>query len=550
MPTGTPTKMKQCSICRKLFLPKTPSSKICDDQHHTNCPICGKQMIWNTTRKVEPCSKACRKERTRRMYNVKYGCDHPMKNKEVQAHHKKAMLDKYGVDSPLKSDVIRAKIIETNRDKFGSEWALGCQKVRDKSQKTMIDKYGAPYSMQSSVLKDKIQQTMAQRYGQANPMKIEKFKQLASNTCFSKYGYSNVMQNMDICMSAIKTRIENYGEFWPKEIDDKAKTTFLKRYGVDNPAHSAELMDKAKRTCEQNHGVPYGCLVPAAQAHVNRISKINIDFHDRLQSKEVESEFEFYLDGKFYDLYVPSSKTLIEINPTCTHNVIKNPWYDKGVKKDYHLYKSITARENGYNCIHIFDWDDWNKVIDLIVPKTTIYARNCRILKLSQGATDEFLRKYHLQGTCRGQTLSLGLICNNELVEVITFGLPRYNKNYSLELLRLCSKSDVTVIGGASKLFTYAINTYELSNVVSYCDMSKFSGAVYEQIGFEKVKVAPPQEIWSKDSKKITANLLRQRGYDQLFHTNYGKGASNEQLMLDNGWLPVYDCGQYVFEYR
>ena len=34
------------------------------------------------------------------------------------------------------------------------------------------------------------------------------------------------------------------------------------------------------------------------------------------------------------------------------------------------------------------------------------------------------------------------------------------------------------------------------------------------------------------------------------FGTNYGKGTSNEQLMLDNGWLPVYDCGQAVYEFR
>jgi hypothetical protein len=62
--------------------------------------------------------------------------------------------------------------------------------------------------------------------------------------------------------------------------------------------------------------------------------------------------------------------------------------------------------------------------------------------------------------------------------------------------------------------------------------------------------MTPPQEIWSKGSQKITANLLRAHGYDQLFGTNYGKGTSNEELMLQNGWLPVYDCGQrvYVFE--
>ena len=53
-----------------------------------------------------------------------------------------------------------------------------------------------------------------------------------------------------------------------------------------------------------------------------------------------------------------------------------------------------------------------------------------------------------------------------------------------------------------------------------------------------------PNKIWSKENKKITNNLLLSRGYDQLFNANYGKGTSNEELMLKDGWLPVYDCGQ------
>nr|DAX73793.1 MAG TPA: Protein of unknown function (DUF2812) [Caudoviricetes sp.] len=40
------------------------------------------------------------------------------------------------------------------------------------------------------------------------------------------------------------------------------------------------------------------------------------------------------------------------------------------------------------------------------------------------------------------------------------------------------------------------------------------------------------------------------RGFDQLFGTMYGKGTSNEELMLEYGWKPIYDCGQLVFFYK
>ena len=64
------------------------------------------------------------------------------------------------------------------------------------------------------------------------------------------------------------------------------------------------------------------------------------------------------------------------------------------------------------------------------------------------------------------------------------------------------------------------------------------------------VRTTPPLEVWSKRKNKITANLLRQRGYDQLFGTNFGKGVSNDELMIEYGWLPVYDCGQRVYEFK
>ena len=44
--------------------------------------------------------------------------------------------------------------------------------------------------------------------------------------------------------------------------------------------------------------------------------------------------------------------------------------------------------------------------------------------------------------------------------------------------------------------------------------------------------ITPSKHWYHLNSKRhITDNLLRQRGYDQLFNTNYGKGTNNEELM-------------------
>ena len=469
-------KEKPCKICGKMFVPDCPSNKICKDVHYAKCPICNKDIIWNSTRVVEPCSKECRKELTKRKNIAKYGVEHPMQSKEVQANHKQAMLEKYGVESPLQSKEIKQRAIESNRKKFGVDWALSSKTVKEKARITMIERYGAPTTLESTLLREKVEQT-----------------------CLEKYGVSNIAQYKD---SSTKLTNANF------------------------------LSYAAKHT----KVFPY-------------LSIMDI-FMSKLDERGIDSTCCFRLGDMNYDIKLIDNPVLIEIDNTLIHNsIIKDRRLEKGVSNYWHKLKTQVANDNGYRCIHVFDWDDWDSIINLIAPKKPIYARNCTIYKLQSKVADEFLNKYHLQGTVKGQTLCLGLVHEGELLQVMTFGKPRYNQNYYCELLRLCTKPGIALVGGANKLFKYATKTMGLEEIISYCDLSKFNGDVYERIGMKLKTITEPQEIWSKDDKKITANLLRQRGYDQLFNANYGKGTSNEQLMLEHGWLPVYDCGQAVYIY-
>lgn len=376
----------------------------------------------------------------------------------------------------------------------------------------------------------KTRKTSLQKYGCVAPGNNEQAREKSKSTMIDKYGKPYAME--------------------VKQIRDKARSTLLERYGVDNISKYKDIIDKRKQTCINRYGVEAASLLPEYRGipH-NRISKINKKFASKLEELNIKYEFEFNIDKKSYDIKLCDSNILIEINPTYTHNYIVNQSNSERLDKYYHRDKSKVAEAKGYRCIHIWDWDDWDKVIELIKPKTAIYARNCEIYKLNKDITDEFLNRNHLQGTCRGQSLLLGLVYDDELYHVMTFGKPRYNKNYDVELLRLCTKSGYTVIGGANKLFKFATEYMCIDNIISYCDRSKFNGDIYERLGMKLVKTTPPQEVWSKENKKVTSNLLRVRGYDQLFGTNYGKYANNEYLMLLDGWLPIYDCGQKVFEY-
>ena len=87
------------------------------------------------------------------------------------------------------------------------------------------------------------------------------------------------------------------------------------------------------------------------------------------------------------------------------------------------------------------------------------------------------------------------------------------------------------------------------TSIISYCDEAKFNGNTYTKLGFKCIRAGRPSKHWyhPKTKQHITDNLLRQRGFDQLFKTDFGKGTSNEILMLDAGFVEVYDCGQATY---
>ena len=117
-------------------------------------------------------------------------------------------------------------------------------------------------------------------------------------------------------------------------------------------------------------------------------------------------------------------------------------------------------------------------------------------------------------------------------------------------MLRLCTESSYQVVGGSKKIWSNFLRLYNPQSVVSYCDRSKFSGEVYEHLDFLLADKGYPGKRWSKGKQVVNDTLLIAKGYDQIFGTNYGKGTSNEKLMLEHGWLPIYDCGQARYEWR
>ena len=204
--------------------------------------------------------------------------------------------------------------------------------------------------------------------------------------------------------------------------------------------------------------------------------------------------------------------------------------------------------------IVIFPWDDIKKVIRTYKQRETIYARKCKIRHVPKENAKEFLNEHHLQNYARC-SIFIGLYFNDELVSIMTFGKPRYNKNYDYELIRYCSIKNV--IGGAQKLLTNFIREYKPKTIVSYCDKSKFTGDTYLKLGFKLIKDGRPSKHWYNMQTKehYTDALIRQQGFSRVIHHKDASEENlhtnnNRQLMLEEGFVEVYDCGQstYILE--
>lgn len=274
---------------------------------------------------------------------------------------------------------------------------------------------------------------------------------------------------------------------------------------------------------------------------------INIKLHDRQILKDLNQELDFY---------IPEKKLAIEVDGTYWHSQkLKDP--------KYHQNKTLECMKSGVRLIHIFEYewiqDESREKIKQLLRNAlssnikTVYARKCYIKEIDTDIEKEFLNSYHLQGYA-SSSIKYGLYSqqDNELLSIMTFGASRFNNQYQYELIRYCNKPYIRVIGGAEKLFKRFIKDYNPEQIISYCNMSKFSGGVYSRLGFNKADkfITDPNYVWvsynfSNDKTILTryqtqVKKLKDQGLDIYGNTEY-------EIMQNRGYLKVYDSGNMRF---
>ena len=173
-----------------------------------------------------------------------------------------------------------------------------------------------------------------------------------------------------------------------------------------------------------------------------------------------------------------------------------------------------------------------------------VYARKCELKDIDLNTYKNFLNQNHLQGYSWAD-FRKGLFLEDELVEVIGIRT-KGNHSKESELVRLCTRKGLKVLGGFSRL----LKSFGRS-LISYIDVSTFSGGGYDAVGFRIVKKNPPVYFYVN---LITSSVEPRYTYmrkciERKFkkgELKYWNAKETEEInMYKNGFARIWNCGTY-----
>lgn len=175
-------------------------------------------------------------------------------------------------------------------------------------------------------------------------------------------------------------------------------------------------------------------------------------------------------------------------------------------------------------------------------------ASKLEIREVSKQDEIFFLNKYHYQGFANSSWCK-GLYINDELIELMSFGKPRYNRNAEWELIRLCTKENIIVYGGASKLFKEFCKDEPYGSIISYCNKDKFSGKVYEALGFTYEAISKGYH-YEKDGISYNRMQFQKHKLPDIFGKPEYKDLTEYEIMSLEGYTKVddlYGQARYIY---
>lgn len=491
----------------------------------------------------------------------KYGFDSSSKSEEVKLKTSKSRslldkniinekmrntcLERFGVDNASKSDIIKKKKIETTIKNFGVKNPFQSEDIKTKIKITFIDKYGFDHPMKSHEFSEKTKKTILSKYGVDNPMQSDVVKEKFKSTCLDRWESSHFQESKKFKKIKKERHIgELNKEHKEKDIDIKIIDSIESTYSMICDKCNSEFNIQCNAyNIRKNRNLEI-CI--NCNPIKSNSSLLETDLYKFiLENYKSEIIRNFRLDNKEIDIYLPDLRIGFEFNGVYWHS----EYYKEN---NYHFNKFDFFSKNGIRLIQVWE-DDWIYQKDIIKSiilnkinstPTKIFARKCKIVKISNKETNNFLNDNHIQGWCVSK-LRYGLVYNNDLISIITFGKLRKNlglksTDSDFELLRFCNKINTSVTGGASKLLSHFIKENKPSSIITYSKNDYSDGNLYNKIGFKFDKLTNANYYWVVDG--IRENRFNWRK-DKLVKQGYDIKLTEVQIMHQLNRWRCFDSG-------
>jgi hypothetical protein len=298
----------------------------------------------------------------------------------------------------------------------------------------------------------------------------------------------------------------------------------------------------------QGHGCPK-CSVNKSYAE-----KEIMDFIKNHYQGEIINGYRGFDKQKEIDIYLPDIKLGFEYNGLLWHS-------SKYMENNTMLNKLNIVESCGIKLINIFE-DEWinkknickSRILNILGKSNKLYARKCLIKEIPYKEAKEFLNKNHIQGAVASK-YNISLMYNGEIVSLMTFGNLRKNLGYtnkegSFELLRFCNKLNISVIGGASKLFKYFIEKYNPFEIISYADRRWSQGNLYEKLGFNFINNTKPNYSYIDGKKQIRINRFNLRKNILVEKYKCPENMTEVNFCESIGLYQLFDCGNKKYIWR
>lgn len=473
------------------------------------CATCGKPTLFRTLGQgyLRYCSKKC---------SAAAIANDPAKNAHKVAAMKATMMADRGVEN-----------------------ASQLEEVKQKRKATMKERHGVEYYSQISGFGDMCKKTNMERHGVPSYIMLPEFQAKLREANMKRIGVPyNFCKNTD-------NAVEEYRSLLSKndcellEFADKKHIRY-RCNRCNSEMTEQDLFIKGR--------IAYGltqCSVCHGKDAPVSATETELDAFIRSLGFETSHYDRNFLGAYGADIVVESKKLIIEFDGIYWHSEL---YHDS----TYHLKKTELAENLGYRLIHIFS-DEWETKRELVknrlrsllgMTSKRVYARKCSVREVSADTAAEFLDANHIQGNVFSKT-RYGLYNGDDLVAVMTFGKSRFKKSET-ELLRYCTRSDTSVIGGAGKLFRHYIDCNpEVSSVVSYADR-RWTGkeSMYLRIGFVLDGISEPSYYYVIDGLRYNRMLFMKH---KLVKEGFDAAKTEHEIMYDRGYYRIYDCGNYKF---